>query len=596
MKEMSDQARVAIAAVLSLLVIIAYSLIFKPAKPPQAPEPTAPTAAVVTNSSTSPTSSGTSSAPAAPLVAAPPAAPMTVPAVSAPAEKSVVVESPLYRVELWNRGGVVQSWELKNYFDDDPKTPHTLDVVHAEAARMEDAWPFSLLLNDAQQQDAANSGLYVITSNGAPAPDTIKAPAQIELTWSDGHLQVRKVLKFSPDYVMSGELTVTLDGKPIPASLAWRGGFGNLVVRTGMLSRGVLPVQVLYSQAGKLSTLPVQKVGQPKQPAVPTSIDGPLDYAGIEDQYFAAVFLPPAPAAGTMVAAAPQLALTDWAVGLNVQQADGKVATQPSAEMAAGAGTAGPFDFRLFVGPKSLDELKAIQPPLDDILQFGWFTFLSEPIFYALRWIHRFIPNWGWAVIVFTLAINMLFYPLKTKSMRAAQKMQKVAPEIKAIQEKYKKYGMRDPRKAKMNEEVMAVYSREGINPLGSCWPMLLQLPFWWAFYRVLYYSIDLRHAAWILWIRDLSAPDPYYILPILAGVTMLITTRMTPTPTTDPGQKRMMMIMPLMFCFWLIYYPSGLALYILVGNFVATAQQWYLNRTMPMPVKSSRGWAGKQN
>ena len=174
--------------------------------------------------------------------------------------------------------------------------------------------------------------------------------------------------------------------------------------------------------------------------------------------------------------------------------------------------------------------------------------------------------------------------------------MQKAAPEIKAIQEKYKKYGMRDPRKAKMNEEVMAVYSREGINPLGSCWPMLLQLPFWWAFYRVLYYSIDLRHAAWILWIRDLSAPDPYYILPALAGVTMLITTRMTPTPTTDPGQKRMMMIMPLMFCVWLIYYPSGLALYILVGNIVATAQQWYLNRTMPMVVKSSRGWGGKKN
>ena len=437
------------------------------------------------------------------------------------------------------------------------------------------------------------------TSNGAPAPDTIKAPAQIELTWSDGHLQVRKVLKFSPDYVMSGELDrSTLDGKPIPASprVAWRlrklgSPHGHAEPRCASRPGALQPggqAEARFPGA--------KKSGSRNSRRCRLQLDGPLDYAGIEDQYFAAVFLPPAPAAGTMVAAAPQLALTDWAVGLNVQQADGKVATQPSAEMAAGAGTAGPFDFRLFVGPKSLDELKAIQPPLDDILQFGWFTFLSEPIFYALRWIHRFIPNWGWAVIVFTLAINMLFYPLKTKSMRAAQKMQKVAPEIKAIQEKYKKYGMRDPRKAKMNEEVMAVYSREGINPLGSCWPMLLQLPFWWAFYRVLYYSIDLRHAAWILWIRDLSAPDPYYILPILAGVTMLITTRMTPTPTTDPGQKRMMMIMPLMFCFWLIYYPSGLALYILVGNFVATAQQWYLNRTMPMPVKSSRGWAGKQN
>jgi YidC/Oxa1 family membrane protein insertase len=593
-KEMSDQVRVAIAAVLSLLVIVAYSLIVKPPKPPQTPDQST-TTSVVANTPVAPAAGhATSAGPTTTSAAAPSAAPITVPVLSAPAEKSVVVESGFYRVEFWNRGGVVQSWQLKNYIDDN-QPPHTLDVVHTDAARMEDAWPFSVVLSDPQQQEAANSGLYVITSNGAPAGDTIKAPAQIELTWSDGHLEVRKVLKFAAGYEMSGELSVKLDGKPIPASLAWRGGFGNLVVRTGMMSRGVLPVQVLYSQAGKLTTLPVQRVGQSKQPLVPSTIDGPLDYAGIEDQYFAAVFLPPAPAAGTAVTAAPQLDLTDWAVNLNVQQAD-KVVPQPNAEMAAGTGTAGPFDFRLFVGPKSLDELKAVQPPLDDILQFGWFTILSEPIFYALRWIHRYVPNWGWAVIVFTLAINMLFYPLKIKSMRAAQKMQKAAPEIKAIQEKYKKYGMRDPRKAKMNEEVMAVYSREGINPLGSCWPMLLQLPFWWAFYRVLYYSIELRHAAWIFWIRDLSAPDPFYILPILAGVTMIITTRMTPTPTTDPGQKRMLMIMPLMFCFWLIYYPSGLALYILVGNFVATAQQWYLNRTMPMAVKSSRGWAGKKS
>ncbi len=593
MKEMSDQVRVAIAAVLSILVMVAWAFLAKPTKPPQSSEQTSPSSGVV-EAPTASAGTGTSTGPAA-TPAAPPAAPaVSVPAVSAPAEKSIVVENGLYRVELWNRGGVVQSWQLKQY-EDDSQPPHTLDVVHADATRMEDAWPFSVVLGDPQQEAAANSGLYVITSNGAPAPDTIKAPAQIELTWSDGHLEVRKVLKFTADYVMTGELTVRLNGQPIPASLAWRGGFGNLVVRTGLMSRGVLPVQVLYSQAGKLTTLPVQKVGQPKQPTVPTTIDGPLDYVGIEDQYFAAVFMPLAPPAGTVLTAAPQLALTDWAVTLNVQQGD-KVVPQPSAEMAAGTETAAPFAFRLFVGPKSLDELKSVQPPLDDILQFGWFTFLSEPIFYALRWIHRFLPNWGWAIVVFTLAINMLFYPLKIKSMRAAKKMQKVAPEIKAIQEKYKKYSMRDPRKQKMNEEVMAVYSREGINPFGSCWPMLLQFPFWWAFYRVLYYSIDLRHASWIFWIRDLSAPDPYYLLPILAGVTMLITTKMTPTPSTDPGQQRMMLIMPLMFSFWLIYYPSGLALYILVSNIVATAQQWYLNSKMPAAVKISRGRGGKRN
>ena len=293
MKEMSDQVRVAIAAVLSLVVIVAYSLIVKPQKPPQTPDQ-APPAAVVGNAPAAPAgpgpTPGTTVTPVKPATPAAPAAPISVPAVAAPTEKSVVVESGLYRVELWNRGGVVQSWQLANYYDDN-QPPRTLDVVHADAARMEDAWPFSVVLNDPQEEAAANSGLYVITSNGAPAGDTIKAPAQIELTWSDGHLEVRKVLKFAENYEMSGELTVKLNGQPIPANLAWRGGFGNLVVRTGMMSRGVIPVQVLYSQAGKLTTLPVQKVGQPKQPTVPSTIDGPLDYAGIEDQYFAAVFL-----------------------------------------------------------------------------------------------------------------------------------------------------------------------------------------------------------------------------------------------------------------------------------------------------------------
>jgi len=586
-KEMSDQMRVALAAILSLIVIVGWEIFFKPPKPPQSAQQ-------------SQTSSTVVQAPGAPLAPPPsttssqpqPAAPASVAVVSDSQEKTVVIESDLYRVELWNRGGVVQSWQLKNYQDDSKPLPRTLDVVHTDTAQMEDAWPFSIVLSDPQEQAAANSGLYQITSGGAAAPQTIKAPAQVEVKWSDGHLEVDKVLKFGTDYVMQGEVTVRLNGSPIPASLAWRGGFGNLILRTGFLARGVLPVQVLYSQAGKLTTLPVQKVGQPKAQDEPSSVSGPLDYTGIEDQYFAAVFLPPLVTTGTT---APNLTSANWATTQTVQQ-EGKPVQQLTPEMAAGNGGSTPFSFRLFVGPKSIDELKSVQPPLDDILQFGWFTFLSEPIFYALRWIHRYIPNWGWAIIAFTVGINMVLYPLKIKSMRAAQKMQRVAPEIKAVQEKYKKYGMRDPRKAKMNEEVMAIYSREGINPLGSCWPMLLQFPIWFAFYRVLYYTVDLRHAPWILWVHDLSAPDPYYILPILAGVTMLITTKMTPTPTTDPAQQRMMMITPLMFCIFFISTPSGLALYIVASYLVGMLQQWYLNRRMPLAVKNSRGRGGKKN
>jgi len=181
----------------------------------------------------------------------------------------------------------------------------------------------------------------------------------------------------------------------------------------------------------------------------------------------------------------------------------------------------------------------------------------------------------------------MLLYPLKAKSTRSMQRMQKVAPEIRSIQDRYKKYSMRDPRKAKMNEEVMAVYSREGINPIGGCLPQLIQMPIWFGLYEMLTVTIELRQAPWMLWIHDLSARDPYYILPVLMAITMYIAQKMTPMPSTDPAQARMMTLMPLMFGGMFIVFPiaSGLALYIFSSYLVNMAQQWYLNRTMPVTV-----------
>ena len=152
---------------------------------------------------------------------------------------------------------------------------------------------------------------------------------------------------------------------------------------------------------------------------------------------------------------------------------------------------------------------------------------------------------------------------------------------------------MRDPRKAEMNKEVMAVYSREGINPLGSCWPQLIQFPIWFAVYRMLEYTIELRHAPWVGWIHDLSAPDPYYILPVLLGLTGYLQTKMTPTPGVDPAQARMMSIMPLAFGFFFVFYPSGLSLYILGSYAIGISQQWYLNRTSPL--KGPSGVRGKR-
>ena len=166
------------------------------------------------------------------------------------------------------------------------------------------------------------------------------------------------------------------------------------------------------------------------------------------------------------------------------------------------------------------------------------------------------------------------------------QKMQRVAPEVKQIQDRYKKYSMNDPRKKKMNEEVMAVYSREGVNPMGSCLPMLAQMPIWWALYRMLGGAIELRHAPWILWVHDLSAHDPYYLLPILMTLTMYLMQKMTPTATVDPTQQKMAMYMPIFMGVLFFRLSAGLILYIFTSNLVGMGQQYYLNRTNPLPKK----------
>jgi YidC/Oxa1 family membrane protein insertase len=238
-----------------------------------------------------------------------------------------------------------------------------------------------------------------------------------------------------------------------------------------------------------------------------------------------------------------------------------------------------------------------MRPPLTDLVQFGWLEFIALPLFFLLRWVHGFVPNYGWAIVLMTILLNMVLYPLKMKGWRSMQKMQRVAPEMKAIQDRYKKYSMRDPRKQEMNKEIMDLYAREGVSPMGGCLPNLLQMPVWIGFYSMLRHTLELRHAPWLGWIHDLSAPDPYYILPILMGVTMYGAQKMMPVTTADPSQQRMMTLMPLMLVgFFLITpTPSGLVLYILASNLVGMAQQWHLNRTAPPSLQAGRGKGAKK-
>src|SRR6266436_4471724 len=527
----TPELRILVASLLSFGVIILWARFFGPK--PQVPPPQANRPAV-----TAPATPGPATSPAANTPQA-----VAAPATIAPA-----------------------------------KPERVLDVVHPDASQQTGGWPFALVLDDEQLQNAANAGLYQISSDST----NLHAPADLDLTWSDGHLEVTKHFHFDHTYVVRVETSVKLNGNPIKAGLGWLGGFGDLTVTN---PAPVETVTTYYSEGGKITNFAHKKL-EGLDKLGPGLWQGGKDFVGIEDRYFTAAFLPPnGGKPGT-------LETRYWKASRTVKAADGQEALEPVPQVAAAAPMQ-PLALRVYVGPKDYDDLKKMNPPLHGLISFGWLEFIAEPLFHGLKWLHTYIPNWGWAIVVLTLVINMLLFPLRISSYKTTLKMQRVAPEIKAIQEKYKKYSMRDPRKAEMNKEVMAIYSREGINPVGGCFQMFLQMPVWIGLNTALRYSIEMRQATW-LWIVDLSSRDPLYVLPVLMGVSMYLVSKMTPMTSTDPQQQMMMKIMPVTMAgiFMISPISSGLAVYILTSSVVGIGQQWYLNKTHPVPVpaKPARG------
>ena len=584
--KLTHELRIVVASLLSLVVILAWAKFFGP-KPPTVPPlgnrpvQTAPAIPGTNNPSSASSASTGTAASRGTTTKASGVAETAIPTKVDTQERTIVVENDLYRVEFSNRGAVVKSWQLKKYTDD-AKPPRILDLVHPDAAQQTGGWPFAVALNDEQQESAANSGLYQIST---PA-STLHAPADVQFSWSDGHLEVTKHFRFDHTYVVRVETSVKFNGAAVVAGISWLGGFGDLTV---LNPSPIDTVSVFYSENGKLTNIMAKKLEGPEK--WPNGVwQGGKDWTGIQDRYFTAAFLPPNGAApGTLEARYWKIPRTVQVEGKDTDDPVPQIATRTSPQPAA---------MRIYVGPKDYDELKKINPPLNALVNFGWFEFIADPLFHALKWLHKYIPNWGWAIVVLTLIINMLLFPLKYSGYKTSLKMQRVAPEIKQIQEKYKKYSMRDPRKQEMNKEVMAVYSREGINPVGGCIPQLLQMPIWFGLYRALQGTIEMRHAPWFGWIKDLSAKDPYFVLPILMGLSMYLASKMTPMTATDPQQQAMMKFMPIGMAamFVVIPYPSGLAVYILTSGLVGVAQQWWLNRRHPLPAPPASQAQGKRS
>ncbi len=484
---------------------------------------------------------------------------------AATGEIETVVENDLYRIVFTNKGAQAKSWVLKKYKDEKGQP---LDLVNAAATQF--GLPLALYTYDDKLRDQLNSALYV-GSGESP----IAVPGELTYEYSDGGVTVHKTFRFDDTYVLHVEVAVTQNGKPVEALPTWPAAFGDQSTSPSYAS-----TRVEYEAGGKVTRLEAKKVSGGN------TVPGPLSWAGVQDQYFAAIFLPDLPRTATLVSLHHQITVP--------KDPDHPDPSKVDTYQVLGAAVGNPKGVtaeRMFVGPKAVDVLESVKANLDDgqpggpdlrhVVDFGYFSFFARPLFQWLKWTyHHMVHNWGWSIIILTVIINIALLPLRITSQKSALKMQKLQPQMKAIQAKYKNIPMRDPRRTEMNAEISELYKKEGVNPAGGCLPLLIQLPFLWAFYSMLGNAIELRHAQF-LWIHDLSSPDKLYILPVLIVASTFYMQKLTPSAGMDPAQQKMMtLMMPAMLGFFSWSLPSGLSLYWTMGNVIAIIQQSVMNRT----------------
>jgi YidC/Oxa1 family membrane protein insertase len=509
---------------------------------------------------------------AAPAAAQTTAAPASAtPAVQAAAPATTVVENELYRITFSNRGAAVTSWVLKRFKD---STGHPLDLVHPQAAQSL-GLPLSIYTYDNATTAQLNQALFVPSATGSLA-----APASLSFHYAANGLDVTKTFSFDQTYLIHADLAVTRNGAPLRALLSWPGGFGDLDNLTA------------YNSA-QLDTMRDSKEEHlaPKKITNGNTLDGPFAWAGVSDSYFAAVFLPDSPATATLATLNNQLdvARTIQRTGFGAGSPSKGPVMVPIVGAAIGD-TSGHTSVRIFAGPKEVNVLRAIHPTgsnatLEPLLDFGFFGAIGKYLFLALQFIHSHVVaswpgSWGWAIVLLTVAINLLILPLRIKTMQSGLKMQRIQPQMDAIKEKYKKYKVTDPKRNDMNMEIMKLQKDNGVNMFGGCIPTLIQLPLLFAFFAMLPKVVELRQAHWF-WLPDLTSADPYHILPIVMVLSQFLMQYYMPSPGVDPQQQKMMaFMMPAVSGYMTWNYASGLALYWSVGNLISIAQQAIMNRT----------------
>ena len=543
------EKRLLLAIVLSFAVLFGYQLLFQkkavdvPAAGPAMTETTAP-APVTAAPGPVPekTAPGQASSAAVP---APKAA-------GASGEIKTKIDTSLYQAVWSNKGGVLLSWKLKKHLDE-ARQPLELVPKTAEAIGV---FPFALLEDvssappsldyAALQASPLNASFY--ETSGADAVLKDGDTAEIRFRFSDGKdLEVEKIFTFTGGrYDFQTAVRCLRAGKPVETRVLWGPGIGNPTAEEMKKSFGAGGGMTAYASTN------LYRVDEAKYKPEQSLINY-TTWSAYDDNYFCALFLP----AGEGGSAA--LLRKDVEAGPRFYLA----VSRPG---------------RAFIGPKDYDVLTAFGHDAKKLVRFGTFGIFAEVLFAVIKAVHKAVPNWGWSIIILTLIIKIIFFPLTYAGTKSMAKMAELQPKIKSLRNKYKNAKRDIAQRRQMNEEMMKLYKEHGVNPAGGCLPMLIQIPFFFGIFSMLRAAIEFRQSPWILWIGDLSVKDPYYVTPILMGITQFISQKMTPT-SADPAQARMMLIMPVIMTIFFMNFQSGLVLYWLTSNVLQIGQQYMMNR-----------------
>jgi len=539
------EKRVVIFLIVSLAVIIGYDYLLKGMGllPPSEPVQVATTAKSPAAEKTSGGSEHTSAPPASPAASASSSPPSSAAsegvAGAASEEQTVEVETDLFRAKFSNRGGAIKSWELKRYTTATEQGPVPVQLVYA-GGRFKG--PLSLITNDQTLTSDLSTSLYQVTQDFSHL-DSAHPVGHLTFRYHDAqrNVDIEKALTFHHgSYVV--DIAVHTQGLTTPVDVTLGTNFG--IVEWGEGFIGLMGSASLVDDKVLKET-----------PDGEAERKGNVKWSAIQDKYFLSVLMP------------------QNAVAALAKKEGDKLVSAGVRFPAPTAGSA--MAMQLYAGPKEYDTLKGLNAGLEDTIDFGWFVFgswglvkaVAKPIFYVLRFLYEFTHNYGVTIILLTMLIKLMFVPLQYKSYKSMKQMQVIQPKVLAIQNKFK-----DDRE-RLNKELIKLYKDHRVNPVGGCLPMVLQMPVFVALFNILYMTIDLRQAPFMLWIKDLSVQDPYYVLPIIMGATMVIQQKITPT-TMDPTQAKIMLFLPVFMTFLFVNFPAGLVLYWLTNNTLTITQQ----------------------